>query len=439
MHEQLAVERREDTRSVAVTDVLEQPAICLEVAGCAGSLRALACLARPIWKVAVELQPLFRTPFLYVLAAGLKSGCAGVRLQVGTGHCRMLPPLSRNAGDTQTVNDSRFAECIKGDTEPPASVTAVDLDGCLCVIIDTMNGQCREYALKVYDPQQNVWQDCSLQQRGELQHVVASGKWLYIFSKVQSEWGEISLHLERYNPWTDERQLLPAVPTARCRSAAAALEGSIYSIGGYAFNSSADKGHLIPLGTVECYDPLQNIWKDVAPLCVPRFMCKAIAAGGSIYAVAGSFDQAASYFVDGQPSVERYDPAVGTWSLVASMPLKRCTVDVMEYRGSIFAFGGLSAEGMPTSAVERYDPSTGTWRVLPEADPKGRSGSRYQFVMASCYSGVYTAFTQENWWKTDLVIQRYNEEARSRSASRPLCRLSMGSGHLCAAMVMAKE
>jgi len=161
-------------------------------------------------------------------------------------------------------------------------------------------------------------------------------------------------------------------------------------------------------------------------------MCKAVAAGGSIYTI-GGLD------LQGHPPIERYDPAIDTWTLVAPMPMQRCAVEVMEYRGSILAFGGLSASGMATAAVELYTPSTGTWRALPAADFKTGGGPRYQLAMAACAGGIYTVFTQDNWWKTDLVIQRYTEDSRMGSAGTPFCRLPVGRGHLCAVMVLAPE
>lgn len=414
----------EDVQPATLDAMLEQPAMCFEVAGCVGSLRALACLTKPLWKVAVQLQPSFRTPILYVLAGGLESGGAGVSLQVGTGRCRMLPALSKTIDKSSDESSTEFS----------GNVRAVELDGRLCAFTEFIDGRSKGYSMKIYEPRQRSWRECFPRQRGELELVVPLDRWLYIFGRVQHDSGEWTLQLERYSPFIDERQPLPPAPTSRCRSGVVSLDGCIYVIGGYAFGGTADEGPLHPLGVVECFNPATNIWREVAPLSAPRFMCKAVAAGGCIYTI-GGLD------LQGHPPipVERYDPALDTWTLVAPMPMQRCAVEVIEYRGSILAFGGLSAKGEATADVELYCTDTGTWRSLPSADFNTKGRAHCSLAMAACAGGIYTVFTQDNWLKADLVIQRYIEDSRKASAGTTFCRLPVSRGHLCAVMVLAPE
>ena len=93
--------------------------------------------------------------------------------------------------------------------------------------------------------------------------------------------------------------------TARAASAAAAIDGKLYVMGGYGPN-----GYL---SSVERFDPATNAWEAVAPMPTARTSPAAAAIDGKLYVMGGH---------DGQnrlSSVERYDPATNEWAAMTSM------------------------------------------------------------------------------------------------------------------------
>jgi len=70
------------------------------------------------------------------------------------------------------------------------------------------------------------------------------------------------------------------MPTAREFFAAAAVNGKIYAIGGFAAGTH--------LNTVEVYDPTFTYWSTAASMPTARAALVAVDANGLVYAVGGS-------------------------------------------------------------------------------------------------------------------------------------------------------
>lgn len=99
----------------------------------------------------------------------------------------------------------------------------------------------------------------------------------------------------------------------RRHPAHAVLEGRLYIIGG-----SASGEQYTVLNSVECFDPSTNEWQPVAPTTRARFGGSACAGNGHIYLLGGAPGTVLP--------MERYDPAVNSWTRVIIKIYNRCFV-----------------------------------------------------------------------------------------------------------------
>lgn len=146
-------------------------------------------------------------------------------------------------------------------------------------------------------------------------------------------------------------------PAARHESAAAALDGRIYIIGG--------RGER-PL---DIYDTRTGKWTKGAQPPSEMNHVQAITHGGKIYiigALKGPFpeEQIVSH-------VQVYDPSTDQWSQGAEIPAarRRGGAGVVVHNGLIYLVGG-NARGHNSGFVawtDSFNPATGEWKVLADA------------------------------------------------------------------------
>ncbi|HEY7060585.1 MAG TPA: kelch repeat-containing protein [Chloroflexota bacterium] len=211
--------------------------------------------------------------------------------------------------------------------------------------------------------------------RGELAVVAAPNGKLYAIGGTPPAGAAVGT-VEEYDPatntWTNCGAPAPGnacrpMPTARFGlGAAAAANGKLYAIGGFAGSSV--------VGTVEEYDPASNTWTNCgtaapgngcAPMPTPREYLGVVAApNGKLYAIGGlSFPPA--YL----PTVEEYNPATNTWTNCGApapanactpMPTGRTALGVAATNGKVYAVGGSNGSSS-LGTVEEYNPTTNTW------------------------------------------------------------------------------
>jgi hypothetical protein len=157
--------------------------------------------------------------------------------------------------------------------------------------------------------------------------------------------------LNAYRPDSDTWTNHGSMPTPREGVGVAALNGLVYVVGGHEPGGVA--------GTrVEAYDPVAGSWSTKGSLNTPRAEFSLVVADGSLFALGG---QQGSNNPTPIASVERYDPALDTWTAMADMPDAR----------SFFAAGALNILGRTTivaaggtigsSVTGLYDVATNTW------------------------------------------------------------------------------
>jgi N-acetylneuraminic acid mutarotase len=186
-----------------------------------------------------------------------------------------------------------------------------------------------------------------------------------------------------YDPATDSWKALAPLPTKRGAAVAAAVGDKIYIIGGAALlpgseatalSQSAPQGVL---GTVEEYDPASNTWRARSPMPTPRNHAAIGAVNGKIYVIGGRVGAAFIGLASDISVVEEYDPATDRWSAPkARMPTTRSALGAGTYNGRIYVAGGEFQDPhmMATfRSVEAYDPASNTWSILPSM-PVSRHG-----------------------------------------------------------------
>jgi N-acetylneuraminic acid mutarotase len=186
-----------------------------------------------------------------------------------------------------------------------------------------------------------------------------------------------------YDPATDNWKALAPLPTKRGAAVAAAVGDKIYIIGGAALlpgseatalSQSAPQGVL---GTVEEYDPAANTWRARSPMPTPRNHAAIGAVNGKIYVIGGRVGAAFIGLASDISVVEEYDPSTDKWSAPkARMPTTRSALGAGTYNGRIYVAGGEFQDPhmMATfRSVEAYDPASNTWSILPSM-PVSRHG-----------------------------------------------------------------
>ncbi len=166
--------------------------------------------------------------------------------------------------------------------------------------------------------------------------------------------GRSSGTLNQARFWTAATQTWDAVaPMLQTRvfHGAAASSGRLFAIGGF------DQFNL-PLTSVERLDPAGGSWTSVNPMPYPRTSMAVGELGGAIVVAAG----------EGQggniAQTLRFDPVTNGWEPLANIPTPRSGAASAVLNGRLWVLGGSS--GGPLTSVEIYDPATDSWSAGPD-------------------------------------------------------------------------
>ena len=138
----------------------------------------------------------------------------------------------------------------------------------------------------------------------------------------------------------------------RMQHASVALDGKIYTIGGFADGVGT-------LDTVKVYDPQADSWQQVASMPQGRTAHAAATMGDKIYVTGGEsqMNSVNSAFV--------YDSKVNAWTQLASMGVCRRLHASAAVGSKLYVFGGRSNAGETLNSVEIYHPASDRWGQGP--------------------------------------------------------------------------
>eukprot|EP00756_Hemistasia_phaeocysticola_P061788 Hpha_TRINITY_DN5195_c0_g1::TRINITY_DN5195_c0_g1_i1::g.192934::m.192934/K10455/KLHL18; kelch-like protein 18 len=231
-------------------------------------------------------------------------------------------------------------------------------------VVGGRNASQRLCSAEVYDPVRNEWKELPPMRsvRSAPACAVYKGE-LYVFGGFD---GEAEFHtVERFSPhlnqWAAADTLKP-MPHEACELGAASLGDKVYVIGGTQSRHSPEEKVL---DIVQEYDPHTNEWTVLPQMQTKRMCPAAVAFQGKLWVIGGSDGHAAL------SSVECYSPKTGRWEEGPPMFTCRSNATATVLSGRIYVTGGFCAsEGGPLSSVERYDPRLGCWTTVKSMPEK---------------------------------------------------------------------
>lgn len=139
---------------------------------------------------------------------------------------------------------------------------------------------------------------------------------------------------------------------ANSEMAVAEANGIIYVIGGYPSSREVQT-------TVQAYDPASDSWSLVAPLPTPLHHPVVIGHEGKLYSFGGQVSH------DQNPDTDRallYDPELDAWQDLTPMPTPRGAGAAAVVDGVVYVVAGRPPAG---NVVEAYDVASDSWQTLP--------------------------------------------------------------------------
>ena len=203
--------------------------------------------------------------------------------------------------------------------------------------------------------------------------------------------GDAVASMESYDPAINAWSMRASMSGPRARMAAAVIDNTIYVVGGIA---TAGGGGATALATVEAYDALSDTWTAKAPMLSARNSPAAAAVNGTLYVIGGdgtgsveAYDPATDtwtakatmpsgggshtavalngliYAVGGSPANTKvYNPALNSWATISStsqQPSGQFALAVLD--GRMFAAGGNLADNSAVRTLLANRPPEATW------------------------------------------------------------------------------
>jgi hypothetical protein len=225
--------------------------------------------------------------------------------------------------------------------------------------------------------------------RGSLAAVTVGGKIYAIGGHTIG--GDTVASMEVFNPATDSWSAAAPMSGPRAEIAAAVIDNTIYVVGG---DPSSGSDPSIPLTTVEAYDVATNTWSTKSPMLTARHFPAAAAVNGTLYVIGGDgtgsveaynpgtdtwttkaampggvgSHRAAAlnglvYAVGGSPvTVKIYNPVLDSWATQLStsqQPGGQFALAVLD--GRLFAAGGNLADNTAVATFLANRPPEATW------------------------------------------------------------------------------
>lgn len=136
------------------------------------------------------------------------------------------------------------------------------------------------------------------------------------------------------------------------------------------------------------YDPVLDVWQEMAAMQTPRSELGLAMLDGYVYAVGG---WEGSSRLD---SVERYDPESNIWSPLASLKMAVTSPAVVSHEGCLYVSGGAILEdGDGIELVQKFDSKTGEWTevagmLIPRSGSAACLLGRYIYVIGGWHAST---------------------------------------------------
>lgn len=260
-----------------------------------------------------------------------------------------------------------------------------------------------EVPAETYDPSTNIWTPFPSPELSEVSGVVRlpSGRLFALGYAKGSLVGSI------YNPATNMWEQTAAAAHPRQGATLVLLkDGNVLAIGGFTITITEEPRPPFTVrvetaqDTVEEYDPLTNMWRELAQMREARsYETAAVLPDGDVFVDGGEHELSLPVLhingggqvfygtmlaiVAGVTSAEQYDPASDRWVSLAPMSQPRAaqTTTLLDHE-SLLVTGGdqcgtggcldsrpevkpCTGNGCGAASAELYEPNTGTWTFTP--------------------------------------------------------------------------
>ncbi len=239
--------------------------------------------------------------------------------------------------------------------EANSEMAVAELDGKIYVLGGYPSSRVTVTSVQIYDSATDSW-TLGPSLPGPVNHTTAvsvNGK-LYVLGgqSTAAGGGPFLDTVFEFDPLIGEWALKAPMPRARGGGAAAVVNDRIYVAGGRP-----------PHGTdFAVYDPLADSWTVLPDVPTGRNHIAAAAINGLVYVVGGRFGS--GFRSEMTNVVEVYNPLTNLWTEVAPMPTVRGGINAAVVNGCLHIFGGEGGSGM-FAEHEVYDPVTDVWFSLP--------------------------------------------------------------------------
>lgn len=154
---------------------------------------------------------------------------------------------------------------------------------------------------------------------------------------------------DRYDPATNSWTVLTAPARSHVYPAGiGVIGGKLYQVGGKTTNSTS----IVPVQTLESFDPGTGMWKTLAPMPTARYGGAAVTVNGLLY-VMGGFDASGV----GLSTAEVYSPATDSWRTLSSMPTGSGYPAAGVLGGMVYVVGGeCCGSGTELMRTQAYTP-----------------------------------------------------------------------------------
>lgn len=162
--------------------------------------------------------------------------------------------------------------------------------------------------------------------------------------------------VEEYDPGADTWRAVADLPSPRFETAAAAIGGKIFVVGGLPTT-------ITWLQTNDCFDPTNGplgTWTTTTNMPTGRGGLMAAAIDSSMYAVGGGSAAQGNYIGTNEEYAPLAGGCTGSWTARATMPTSRGYAAIAVANRRVYVFGGYSF-GSYYNVNEEYDPSNNTW------------------------------------------------------------------------------
>ncbi len=151
---------------------------------------------------------------------------------------------------------------------------------------------------------------------------------------------------------------------------------SVVRIGGFtAMNAEGEEHDLHSQSSVARFDTTSKKWVELTPLPEPRSSHSATIVGDQVFVIGG-------WTMSGDEDTQWHDTAWTAdlsaqpiqWKPIATPPFQRRALSIAAHDGKIYAIGGMSKEGGPTTRMDVYDPQSNQWSEGPSLQGESMTG-----------------------------------------------------------------